>query len=119
MGIDPPLGTFLETLHQPAAKTLNEMAATILPIETTNWRAPLLSFLSGTKELEDPIAIHSIQHRARGYRLIEGALYKTSVCAPLLRCISRQEGANLIWEIHEGLCGNHLAPRVLAGMALR
>ena len=60
IGKDPPLGTFLETLHQPTTKTLDGMTTTILHIETIDWRAPLLSFLSGTKELEDPIAFHCI-----------------------------------------------------------
>ncbi|XP_062185922.1 uncharacterized protein LOC133889406 [Phragmites australis] len=113
MGKDPSLGTILETLHQPATKSLDETVATILPIETTNWRTPLLSFLSGTEKPNDPVALRRIQHRARGYRLIQGALYNTDVCAPLLRCIARPEGANLIQKIHEGLCGNHLVTRTL------
>ena len=74
MGKDPPIGTFLETLHQPTARALDETVVAILPIEAANWRAPLLSFLRGTEELDDPIALHRIQHHARGYHLINGAL---------------------------------------------
>ena len=89
MGKDLLLGIFLETLHQPAAKTLEETAATILPIETTDWRTPLLCFLSRTEEPDDPVMLSRIQHRASDYCFIESALYKTSVCALLLRCIAR------------------------------
>ena len=39
-GKNPPIGTFLKTLHQPTARTLDETTVAILPIQTVNWRDP-------------------------------------------------------------------------------
>ena len=51
--------------------------------------------------------------------MIEGQLYKSSVTASLLKCISASEGKNLLKEIHEGICGSHNGPRALVGKAFR
>jgi hypothetical protein len=60
-----------------------------------------------------------MQTRARPYKIIEGELYKEGVCSPLLKCISRDEGQNLIREIHSGLCGSHIGPKALLGKVFR
>ena len=57
--------------------------------------------------------------RARNYRIINGDLYRGGVCAPLLKCISRKEGRQLLEEIHAGICSLHIATRVLVGKAFR
>jgi hypothetical protein len=56
-----------------------------------------------------------MQTRARLYKIIEGELYKEGVRSPLLKCISRDEGQNLIREIHSRLCGSHIGPKALLG----
>jgi hypothetical protein len=50
-----------------------------------------------------------MEARTRPYVIIEGELYKYGVCSPLLKCLSRTEGQELMKEIHAGLCGSHLA----------
>jgi hypothetical protein len=42
-------------------------------------------------------------------------LYKQGVCSPLLKCLSRTEGQELMKEIHAGLCGAHIGARPLLG----
>ncbi|XP_062179418.1 uncharacterized protein LOC133884029 [Phragmites australis] len=106
-GGDLPLGTFFETLYRPSDDSLDEAITIVLPIETPNLRASLFSFLSGMEELDNLVALCRMEHHAKDYLLVDGALSKIGVCAPFLR------------EIHEGLCGNHLAPHALAGKALR
>ncbi|KKY00011.1 hypothetical protein VN21_16535, partial [Paraclostridium benzoelyticum] len=56
-----------------------------------------------------------VEARARPYVMIEGELYKHGVCAPLLKCLSRTEGIELMKEIHAGLCGSHIGSRPLLG----
>ncbi len=51
--------------------------------------------------------------------MIEGELYKHGVCAPLLKCLSRAEGIELMKEIHAGLCGSHIGSRPLLGKVFR
>jgi hypothetical protein len=60
-----------------------------------------------------------MQQRARGYKVFNGKLYKASVIAPLLKCITISEGKQLLKEIHKGFCGSHNGPKALVGKAFR
>jgi hypothetical protein len=50
---------------------------------------------------------------------IEGELFKQGVCSPLLKCLSRAEGQELMKEIHSGICGAHIGSRPLLGKVFR
>jgi hypothetical protein len=45
-----------------------------------------------------------MQQRARAYQVIGNELYKTSVTGPLLRCLSKAEGRELLAEAHSAVC---------------
>jgi hypothetical protein len=51
--------------------------------------------------------------------IIEGELFKQGVCSPLLKCLSRTEGQELMKEIHSGICGVHIGSRPLLGKVFR
>src|SRR6185436_15351027 len=53
------------------------------------------------------------------YKIINKNLYRGGVCAPLLKCISCEEGRPLLEEIHAGMCSSHIATRALVGKAFR
>ena len=55
--------------------------------------------------------------RSKAYRVHEGELYKKSATGVLQRCISEEEGWNLLAEIHAGLGGHHAAARALVSKA--
>jgi hypothetical protein len=57
--------------------------------------------------------------RAKGYKIVEGRLYKKGAHEILLKCVSRAEGIEMLNEIHSGECGHHAAPRSLVGKAFR
>jgi hypothetical protein len=57
--------------------------------------------------------------RTRPYVIIEGELFKQGVCSPLLKCLSRAEGQELMKEIHSGICGAHIGSRPLLGKVFR
>jgi hypothetical protein len=56
-----------------------------------------------------------MEARTRPYVIIEGKLYKHGVCSPLLKCLSRAEGIELMKETHACLCGSHIGARPLLG----
>jgi hypothetical protein len=60
-----------------------------------------------------------MEARTRPYIIIEGELYKHGVCSPLLNCLSRTEGIELMKEIHAGLCGSHIGSRPFLGKVFR
>jgi hypothetical protein len=51
--------------------------------------------------------------------IIEGKLFKKGVCSPLLKCLSRAEGQELMKEIHPGVCGAHIGSRPFLGKVFR
>jgi hypothetical protein len=55
--------------------------------------------------------IKRMHARTRPYVLIEGELFKQGVCSPLLKCLSRAAGQELMKEIHSGICGAHIGSR--------
>jgi hypothetical protein len=70
----------------------------------------------------EPVETHNMkrmQARAKGYVLKYDNHFKLGVCAPLLKCITQEQGIQLVKEIHSGMCGSHIAARALAGKAFR
>jgi hypothetical protein len=54
---------------------------------------------------------------AKRYTLVEGDLYRRGVNGVLMRCITREEGCELLAEVHEGEYGNHASSHTLVGKA--
>jgi hypothetical protein len=92
---------------------------TISPVHSEDWRTEIISFLHGNCLSSDEAYNKRMEARTRPYVLIEGELYKHGVCSPLLKCLSRSEGIELMKEIHVGLCGSHIGSRPLLGKKFR
>jgi hypothetical protein len=59
-----------------------------------------------------------ILRRGKGYVLVGGNLHKRgSASGILMKCISKEEGKEILQEIHKGVCGNHAASHTLVGKA--
>jgi hypothetical protein len=57
---------------------------------------------------------------SKGYVLVGGNLYKRrSATGILMKCVSTEEGKEILQEIHEGVCRNHAASRTLVGKAFQ
>jgi hypothetical protein len=88
---------------------------TISPVHSKDWRTEIISFLQGNCLSSDEAYNKRMEARTRPYVIIEWELYKHGVCSPLLKCLSRTEGMELMKEIHAGLCGSHIGSRPLLG----
>jgi hypothetical protein len=51
--------------------------------------------------------------------MIDGELYKRAASGILQWCIPIPHGRDLIRDIHEGVCGHHVAPCTLVGNVFR
>jgi hypothetical protein len=60
-----------------------------------------------------------MQKRLKPYQIIRDDLYKTSVIVPLLRCLSKDEGKELLTQTHLGVCGDHIGARALVAKVFR
>jgi hypothetical protein len=106
---------FFEVLKAPSIDLMERAILTVSPTHSEDWRTEIITFLRGNHPVDDEAYIKRMQARTRPYKIIEGELYKEGVCSPLLKCVSRDEGQELIREIHSGLCGSHIGPRALLG----
>jgi hypothetical protein len=57
--------------------------------------------------------------RTKLYQVIGSELYRSGIAAPLLKCISKQQGIELLNKIHTGSCGAHRGPHEIAHRAIR
>jgi hypothetical protein len=56
---------------------------------------------------------------AKRYTMVEGGLYRRGANGILMRCITQEEGRELLMEIHGGECESHSSSRTLVGKAFR
>jgi ribonuclease HI len=86
-----------------------------------NWQAPYLEYLLRGELPLDKAEARRLARRAKSFVLLgdEKELYHHSPLGILQRCISVDEGQELLQEIHSGASGHHAAPRALMGNAFR
>ena len=60
-----------------------------------------------------------VARQATAYCIQDGELYRKRLNDVSLRCISREQGKELLADIHGGDCGQHLLSRTLVGKAFR
>jgi hypothetical protein len=57
---------------------------------------------------------------AKSYVLVIDKLYKRGTTSGvLMKCVPREEGKDILEEIHKGVCGNHASSRTLVNKAFR
>ncbi|XP_026429894.1 uncharacterized protein LOC113326371 [Papaver somniferum] len=86
------------------------------PAENTSyWCQPYIRFLTTSELPEDEHLPSKVKKNVWRYSMIEGQLYRKPVALePFLRCITAEEGQQILAEAHEGICGNHSGGRSLA-----
>ena len=60
-----------------------------------------------------------IRTRSTRFTNHKGSLYKRGFFTPILKCIAGKNTEYVLREVHEGVCGNHIGARALAGKVLR
>jgi hypothetical protein len=89
-----------------------------------DWRVAFIDYIQEHKLPPgiDPKSIEAtrIIWQSKGYVLVGGNLYKYgSTSSILMKCVSTEEGKEILQEIHEFVCGNHAASRILVGKAFQ
>src|SRR3954467_10736141 len=80
---------------------------------------PFMEYLERGTLPDDKVERRQIVRRAKGYTIINQHLYKRSTTGVYLKCVSQQEGIEILREIHLGDCRHHAAPRSLVAKAFR
>jgi hypothetical protein len=88
-------------------------------IMTEDWRAPITLFLQGYYHPSDVNEAKRLKHRSQDFAIIEGQPYKKGVSQPMLKCVTKTKGIQILREVHSGTCGSHSGPRALAAKVIR
>jgi hypothetical protein len=88
-------------------------------LEDPDWSFPILEWLVEGKLPSDQTEARRIARRAKAFVLIDGEFYKRGAAGILMRCIPRDQGRELLQEIHAGTCGHHAGLRTLVRKAFR
>jgi hypothetical protein len=86
-----------------------------------DWRVAYLDHLTRGDLPSDKIEARRITRQAKSFVIFgdNKELYCRSPTGILQRCITNEEGKNLLNDLHSGACGHHAAPRTLVGNAFR
>ena len=57
--------------------------------------------------LDDDATAERIARQSKRYAMVDEDLYRHGTDGVFLRCISREEGGELLTDIHEGECESH------------
>jgi hypothetical protein len=76
-------------------------------------------FLKENILLENDAAAERIARQSKLYAMVDGDLYRRGTDWVLLRCVPREEGGELLADIHKGECASHSSSRTMVGKAYR
>ena len=91
----------------------------LLVITAPSWMDLIWGYLLNEILHSDPNEASKLRARSARFALLRGTLYKWGFSAPLLKCIGKEDANYVLTEVHEGICGNHIGARALAGKTLR
>jgi hypothetical protein len=105
------------SIKQPGRTTLEPRAPTTqIMVITRSWTQDFIDYIKENKLPANKEEATRIIRRSKNYVLVGDNLYRRAVSSGvLLKCITREEGKEILEEIHSSCCGNHTASRTLAG----
>jgi hypothetical protein len=108
--------------HQATGSGVGKISTTepeeIMMIEET-WMQPYLAYMINKTLSEDIVEAKRIIRRSKAFIVLQGKLYKRSITGVLQRCVTPQEGQEILKDIHAGVCGHHASSRAIAAKAFR
>ena len=80
---------------------------------------PIWDYLVDGTLPSDPKEASKLRARSARFTVHWGTLYKRGFSTPILKCVGKEDANYILREVHEGICGNHIGARTLAGKTLR
>jgi hypothetical protein len=126
------VGVFVQELKQPSIKSSPQVTTDAGPQQPDrevmmlgeDWREAYIDFI-WDQRLPAGMDARSIEaarviRRSKGFVLVDIKLYRCSARSDILmKCVTKEDGYDILREIYEGVCGNHAASRTLVGKAYR
>jgi hypothetical protein len=109
-----PPDVIIKKLTKPSVKATEMLKETDLMIidgaeqqSEIDWMSPIKVYLNNQPISDDNTEIERIAHKSRMYHLIDGVLYRQGTNGMMMKCISKDEGSQLLHDIHSEVCGAH------------
>ena len=109
--------TSIEYLAEPFIDLCDVQVAQIR--SDPNWMNPIWDYIIDGRLPDDPKEATKIRTRSTRFTNHKGSMYKRGFFTPILKCIAGKDTEYVLREVHEGICGNHIGARALAGKVLR
>jgi hypothetical protein len=72
-----------------------------------DWMSPIKVYLDNQPISNDNVEIECITRKSIMYHLIDGVLYRQGANPMMMKCISKDEGSQLLQDIHSGVYRAH------------
>ena len=109
--------THIEHLPEPSLSVNNGEVSPVM--SEPSWMDPIWDYLVDGKLPSDPKEASKLRARSARFTVHRGTLYKQGFSTPILKCVGKEDVEYILREVHEGICGNHIGARTLAGKTLR
>jgi hypothetical protein len=110
--IPEPTPTTTDPTHLPAGQE-------VMMIDVV-WRQPFIDYIREHKVPTDKNLAEQLIRRVKSYVLVGDKIYRRGATSGvLMKCVPREEGKDILEEIHKGVCGNHASLRTLVSKAFR
>jgi hypothetical protein len=86
---------------------------------TYDWMSPIMVYLDNQPPSDDNTEVKRIACKCRMYHLIDRVLFQQGANGMMMKCISREEGIELLEDGHKGVCGSHSSSRSIIGKAFK
>ena len=107
----------IEHLPEPSVSVVNGEVSPVM--SKPSWMDPIWDYLVDSKLSSDPKEASKLKARSARFTIHRGTLYKRGFSALILKCVGKKDANYILREVHDGICGNHIEARTLAGKTLR
>jgi hypothetical protein len=117
-----PTGVFIQELKQPSIKSSPQVTTDTslqqpdreVMMLGEDWREAYIDFI---RDQRLPAGMDArsteaarVMRRSKGFILVDNKLHRRGArSGVLLKCVTKEDGYDILQEIHEGVCGNHAA----------
>ena len=113
------LGRLIPVEHLPEPSVSIDNGEVSPLMSESSWMDPIWDYLVDGTLPSDLKEASKLRARSARFTVHWGTLYKRGFFTPILKCVGKEDADYILQEVHEGICGNHIGARTLAGKTLR
>jgi hypothetical protein len=126
--VSTPPDVIVERLFKPSVKpeeSTSEVGPELMIIDEPaqqqayDWMSSIRAYLDNQLPSDDNAKVERITPKSQMYHLIDEVLYRHSANGMMKKCISREEGIEVLEDAHEDVCRSHSLWHSIIGKAFR